>query len=268
MVNTLSTYILAVDLWIEYAQYSIGVSNIETTRSILERALTAAGLHVRDGCLLWDTLRELEHAHISLTEKNSEEWKKQINRVADVFKRQLSVPLLGMELTYQEWQEWFKSLPEGLVDPKPVEWGYEKAIKTLDDYKPFEDKLLSANSNEEFLYIYKEYIKIVKDPSTVLCLYERAAVTLCLVPDLWLNYCMYAFQLGEAAFKISSKALRNCPWSEELWITKLRIMEHLQRGEKEILSCFEQGNKLSNLYHSYASCLKISLILNKYCEYL
>lgn len=196
-------------------------------------------------------MRELEHAHVSLIEKDSEEWKAQINRLADVFKRQLSVPLLGIELTYQEWQEWFNSLPEGLVDSKPVEWGYEKAIKILEDYKFFEEKLLTVKSNEEVFNTYKEYIKIVKDPSTVLCLYERAALTLCLVPQLWLDYCMYAFQLGEAAFKISSRALRNCPWSEELWITKLRIMEHLQRDEKEVLACFEQGN----MFHTIFICI-------------
>lgn len=233
---------LAVELWIEYAQYSIGVSNIQTTRAILERGLTAAGLHVSDGSLLWDTLRELEYAHISLTEEGTEEWKIQIGRLAEVFRRQLSVPLLGMEQTHHEWKEWFKSLPEGLVDPKPVEWGYEKALKILESFKPFEEKLLNAKSNEEVFYTYQEYIKIVKDPSTVLCLYERAAVTLCLVPELWLNYCMFAFHLGEAAFKISSRALRNCPWSEELWITKLRVMEHLQKDEKEVLACFEKGN--------------------------
>ncbi|XP_018578605.1 squamous cell carcinoma antigen recognized by T-cells 3 isoform X1 [Anoplophora glabripennis] len=232
---------LSVELWIEYAQYSIGVSNIQTTRAIIERGLTAAGLHVSDGSLLWDTLRELEHAHISLTEEGSEEWKMQLGKLADVFKRQLSVPLLGMEQTYHEWQEWYKNLPEGLIDPKPIEWGYEKALKIVEDYKPFEEKLLEAKSNEELFNTYKEYIQIVKDPSTGLCLYERAAVTLCLIPELWLDYCMYAFQLGETAFKISSRALRNCPWSEELWITKLRIMEHLQKDEKEVLACFEKG---------------------------
>lgn len=184
----------------------------------------------------------MEHAHISLAEEGSEEWKIQIGRLAEVFKRQLSVPLMGMEQTYHEFQEWFISVPEGLVDSKPIEWGYEKALKILEGYKPFEEKLLAVKSNEELFNTYQEYIKVVKDPSTVLCLYERAAVTLCLVPELWLMYCMYSFHLGEAAFKISARALRNCPWSEELWISKLRIMEHLQKDEKEVLTSFEKGN--------------------------
>lgn len=71
---------VAIDLWAEYAQYSIGVSDLQTTRSILERALTAGGLHVTEGSLLWDTLRELENAHISLYSENSEEWQEQVAR--------------------------------------------------------------------------------------------------------------------------------------------------------------------------------------------
>lgn len=73
-------YFLAIELWIEYAQYSIGASELQTTRSILERGLTAGGLHVSEGSLLWDTLRELENAHISIHPKDSEEWKSQIMR--------------------------------------------------------------------------------------------------------------------------------------------------------------------------------------------
>lgn len=73
-------HFLAIDLWVEYAQFSIGASDLQKTRSILERALTSGGLHVSEGSLLWDTLRELENAHISLHPENSEEWKAQIGR--------------------------------------------------------------------------------------------------------------------------------------------------------------------------------------------
>ncbi|KAJ8978971.1 hypothetical protein NQ317_001443 [Molorchus minor] len=211
---------LCVELWIEYAQYSIGVSDVETTRSILERGLTAAGRHTSQGSLLWDTLRELEHAHLSLAPKESEEWKVQVNRLAE---------------------GWFSTLPEGLVDPNSIEWAYNNALKNLETYKPFEDRLLTANGDEEVYDIYKQYIKAVKDPSTILCLYERAATILCLFPNLWLDYCIYAFNLGEAALNISARALRNCPWNEELWVTKIRIMEKLSKDEKEVLDYFEQG---------------------------
>nr|CAH7761239.1 unnamed protein product [Callosobruchus chinensis] len=224
---------LSVELWMEYAQYSIGVSDLQTTRSIIERGLNCAGLHASEGHLLWDTLRELENAHLSLQEKDSEEWAAQVKRLGDIFKRQLSVPLMNMENTYEEWQQWYSSLPEALYDPKPVEWGYKKARKTLDDYRPFEERLLIAE-NEELDHIYREYIKMVKDPSTAICLYERAVLPLCLSPNVWADYCAYVMKLGETALKVAERALRNCPWSEELWIWKLRVLEWLQKDSKEV----------------------------------
>nr|XP_023029603.1 squamous cell carcinoma antigen recognized by T-cells 3 [Leptinotarsa decemlineata] len=231
---------LSVELWVEFAQFSIGACDVAKTRSVLEQGLTSAGLHASEGSLLWDTLRELENARVSLFPDNSEEWKNQLCKLADVFKRQLSVPLLNTENTYQEWQEWSKTLPEGLVDPKPVEWAYKKSKQLLEIYKEFEERLLTAESTE-LLNVYKEYIKVVKDPSTVLCLYERAVAALCLTPQLWEEYCMYAFKLGEVADKVSKRAVRNCPWSEELWILRLRILEACKKDKKIVLKCFEEG---------------------------
>lgn len=160
--------------------------------------------------------------------------------MAEVFKRQLSVPLLNMENTYEEWTEWFKTLPDGLIDSKYVDWGYKKALQALESYKPFEDQLLSAEETELFT-IYKEYIKIVKDPLTVLCLYERAVVDLCLSPNLWEDYINFSFKMEEAVLKVTKKALRNCPWSEELWIARLRALENYKKEENDIVNCFEEG---------------------------
>lgn len=162
-------------------------------------------------------------------------------RLADVFKRQLSVPLFGMENTYSEYQEWAKSLPEGLVDTKSVEWSYKKALSLLETYSPLEERILSAESNE-LHEVYREYIKMTqKDPSMVICLYERALVDLCLSPDIWDEYCMFLFNLGNTAIKVSERALRNCPWSEDLWITRMRILEKQGKNETEVLACLEQG---------------------------
>lgn len=151
-----------------------------------------------------------------------------------------------MENTYSEYQEWANSLPDGLVDTKSVEWLYKKALKLLETYKPLEEKLLSAETTE-LHDIYKEYIKLTqKDPSMVICLYERALIDLCLSPDIWNEYCMFLFNLGDSTVKVSARALRNCPWSEDLWITRLRILEKQGKEETEVLECFEQGMNIGN----------------------
>lgn len=144
-----------------------------------------------------------------------------------------------MENTYHEWTEWHSSLPEGLYDKEQVEWAYRKALKTLEAYTPFEDQLILEGG--ETYEVYTEYLDVVKDPSTKICLYERAVHTLCLVPNMWINYCLFTFKLGETANKVSKRALRNCPWSEDLWIMRLRILEHQGVEESDILKCFEEG---------------------------
>ncbi|KAL3285938.1 hypothetical protein HHI36_000456 [Cryptolaemus montrouzieri] len=233
---------LSVNLWQEYAQYAMDISNLESTRNILEKALNAAGLHASDGSLLWDFIREIELASLSVSSVGSEAWKEQVARVVEIFRRQLSIPLIGMENTYDEWKEWLKTLPEDFkINAEPIEWGYQKALKLLETYKPFEDELTIAENENELHEIYKRYIDSVKDPSTVICLYERAVSQLCLDPSLWLNYCEYTFKLGEVALKTCTRSLRNCPWSEELWVMKLRILENLNTEENEVLSSFEKG---------------------------
>lgn len=98
----------------EYVLFLIGLGDSDATRNVINRALGAAGMHTAEGSRVWNTLRELELAHLSPLEPMSEPWKLQLGRVADVYKRQLSVPLLGMEETYEELKLSVQELPEGM----------------------------------------------------------------------------------------------------------------------------------------------------------
>lgn len=57
------------DIWLEYAQYSIGgmgsPGGIDKVRSIFERAVTAVGLHRTKGQTVWEAYREFENAILS-----------------------------------------------------------------------------------------------------------------------------------------------------------------------------------------------------------
>ncbi|XP_022255961.1 squamous cell carcinoma antigen recognized by T-cells 3-like [Limulus polyphemus] len=57
---------LSVPLWLEYAQFSIGCMGVkdgmENARSVFERAITAVGLHVTQGAMIWEAYREFENA--------------------------------------------------------------------------------------------------------------------------------------------------------------------------------------------------------------
>lgn len=132
MHSILPDMIAAVELWQEYIQFALGFLEIEEVRAILEKGLNAAGMHVSQGSLLWDMLREIELAHLSTAKPETDEWQSQLDRVYEVFKRQLSVPLLDMENTHEEFNQWLQQLPEEhRKDTKAVTWGYNKALKTL-----------------------------------------------------------------------------------------------------------------------------------------
>ena len=62
-------YVLAVDLWLDYAIFMIpdrfdSDEALQPVRGIFERAIMAVGLHVAKGGELWDSYRETEQAYL------------------------------------------------------------------------------------------------------------------------------------------------------------------------------------------------------------
>lgn len=60
-----------MSVWLEYVQFSIGnigetwaESGLEAVRETFERAITAVGIHVTQGCLIWEAYREFETAYL------------------------------------------------------------------------------------------------------------------------------------------------------------------------------------------------------------
>lgn len=55
---------IGIDLWLEYVQFSIGCMSDtigdDIIREIMERALTAGGLHVPNGNVLYEVYNEFE----------------------------------------------------------------------------------------------------------------------------------------------------------------------------------------------------------------
>jgi len=98
----------AVKVWLEYVQYSIGGMSedggLASVRDTFERALTAVGIHVAMGSMLWEAYREFESAMLAGLQPtpgsvaDAEAVKQidtQMKRIAKLFQRQLSVPLVG-----------------------------------------------------------------------------------------------------------------------------------------------------------------------------
>lgn len=70
ILKSLNITFAAVEIWLEYVHFTIGYmaepdGSIDKVRSVFERALMSAGLHVPKGALLWESYREFEHIVLS-----------------------------------------------------------------------------------------------------------------------------------------------------------------------------------------------------------
>lgn len=208
------SFLAAVDIWVEYVHFAISYmaepdGSIEKVRTVFERALMAAGLHVPKGDLLWESYREFEqiilsgmvciftlhcmdlfrpravyicvyvcaccyrtlfflvgsYIQMSICEEENADLSEQLKRVANLFKRQLSVPLLNMEKTFIAFEEWLDKYKanwtiasgkpdSALVEKCNVELAFKKALSRLQQIKPYEEVLVRNMHDNLFVNVY------------------------------------------------------------------------------------------------------------------
>ncbi|NXM36323.1 SART3 protein, partial [Oxyruncus cristatus] len=241
------------EIWLEYAQYSIGgigqEGGIEKVRSVFERALTAVGLHVTKGTALWEAYREFENAILETAQpapgsvpspEQQQVLCSQLEKIHTLFRRQLGIPLLDMEASYAEYEEWSEEpIPETTIK------NYKKALQQLEKCKPYEEALLGAETPK--LAEYQAYIDFemkAGDPARIQLIYERALAENCLVPDLWARYNQYLdrqLKVKELVLSAHDRAVRNCPWTVGLWIRYLLAMERHRVDHSIISEMFEKA---------------------------
>jgi len=107
----------------------------------------------------------------------------------------------------------------------------EKTTAAVEQRKPFEDVLLdlaNAGSLENFVgYIDFEKRNKPLDTFAVRALFERALKVHCLVADLWVSYTSFLdrnLQVQKVVLATYERAVRNCPWSADLWTGYLRAL--------------------------------------------
>ncbi|RUS77540.1 hypothetical protein EGW08_014694 [Elysia chlorotica] len=265
----------SVPLWLEFVQYSIGrmgeEDGLTTIRAAFEQALVAVGLHASQGVNIWEAYREFENAISAglmpqpgavVTKEQEEAFTVQNQRVASLFKRQLAVPLLGMDLTLQEYKDWRgeETVSNDIMD------GYNKAQKIMEQIQALEDRL-SATSPPK-LEVYQEYIQFelkADDPARVQCVYERALKDHCLVPELWLQYTNYVNKLKvkKQIKETYERALRNCPWASQLWANYLLALERQNTDFKQMKELADRS-----LSVGFTDAADYLLIWCQYCDYL
>uniref|UniRef100_H3AFF2 Spliceosome associated factor 3, U4/U6 recycling protein n=1 Tax=Latimeria chalumnae TaxID=7897 RepID=H3AFF2_LATCH len=236
------------EIWLEYAQYSIGgmgqEGGIGKVRDVFERALTAVGLHMTKGAAIWEAYREFENAILG-TLQQQETLDAQIEKIHSLFRRQVAVPLLDMEATYAEYEEWSEeSIPETVTRL------YKKALQQMEKCKPYEETLqvlawLVAETPK--LAEYQAYIDFELkegDPARIQLIFERALAENCLVPDLWARYTRYLdrqLKIKDLVLSAHLRAVRNCPWTVGLWKSYLLALERHDADHQTVSDTFEKA---------------------------
>ncbi|XP_054466241.1 squamous cell carcinoma antigen recognized by T-cells 3 [Anoplopoma fimbria] len=241
------------DIWLEYAQYSIGgmgsPGGMDKVRSIFERAVTNVGLHMTKGHTVWEAYREFENAILSTvqpppgripTREEQDRLKTQIERIHTLFRRQLAVPLMDMEATYAEYEEWSEN---GVAET--VIHQYKKALQQMAKYKSFEESLIVAEPPK--LAEYQSYIEFEfkeGDPARIQIIFERTLGENCLVPDMWAKYTTYLdrqLKIKDIVLSAHERAVRNCPWTMGLWKSYLLALERHGADHQTVSEVFEKA---------------------------
>ena len=236
---------VSVPLYLEYCQFALGSVGTEEgnkrARGVFEEAITAVGLNVNGGGVIWDAYREFELALMQCSPGNQA----QRERVEKLFKRQLAVPLLDMEATMEEYLQF---TGQGKPD-KAVEAPFKQAKQMLEERKKFEESLLqSAEDADKNRAVYKEYLDFeiaAGQPTRITCLYERRATQHCLVPEVWSEYVGFLdaqLKIADVSLPVHERAVRNCTWSGDLWCAYMRALERYgQVGESRVTLVFERA---------------------------
>ncbi|KAH9287575.1 hypothetical protein KI387_031692, partial [Taxus chinensis] len=255
---------MSVPLWSDYLNFmqecdeSVSQCTQEGTakiRALFERALTAAGLHMSEGGKLWTAYREFEQALLITMEENDGKVKsKQVDRIRNIFRRQLSVPLVDMDATLEDYKAWEQQQGNVIrIDiehltgfPSIVIAAYRKAVEMYKSRADHEEKLaVGKNADTKQLQHYLNYINFEKssgDPARVQVLYERAITEFPVVTELWLDYTHYldsSLKVPHIIKAVYARAVRSCPWVEALWAKYMLALERFDASEEELSRVFE-----------------------------
>ncbi|XP_011641239.1 squamous cell carcinoma antigen recognized by T-cells 3-like [Pogonomyrmex barbatus] len=267
---------MSVEVWILYLRFNIECMDtdekgIENVRRLFERALDAVGLHITKGAIIWEAYQEYESMLLAslmpLVDSNNKK-KAQLERIGNLYKRELNIPLFDITNIYENYCSWREKYGTE-IDDKLISECYKRNLEKMKIYLSYEEKLVSAQGPDELLDAYKKYILYMKheNPDIVTVLYERAITDLSLETSIWLDYITYLENKSRIECildPIYQRATRNIPWCSTIWQKWMRSYEEWKKHISEIQTLLE--NALSagfstaedyrNLWLTYLECLR------------
>ncbi|THD24534.1 Squamous cell carcinoma antigen recognized by T-cells 3 [Fasciola hepatica] len=153
-----------VDIWLEYCHFAIGNYEPGSSESaavayeIFESALSHQGLNVASGIVLWEVYREFQFLILAqLPKDETQKIDEHLRKIDKLFRRQLSVPLMNMQSTLAEYEDFLKGVGSSLYpsensnSPIPADCmeDYKKALAQLESLLEYEEKIENLSDQDD-----------------------------------------------------------------------------------------------------------------------
>ncbi|XP_050068573.1 squamous cell carcinoma antigen recognized by T-cells 3 [Anopheles maculipalpis] len=228
----------SAEVALEFAELAMKTTSKDIADRIWKTLIPTYGLHTVKGRSIFEAYRE-----DTLT-KNGDS-PASFNRLARIYEQELKIPLRNMEDSYIEYKLLCEKYKEVItdLDAEKFERRYKQAKEALQRMLPHETALaaLDAHCHQERADLYRKYIadcQTVLDDDEVQILYERMVTECCLDGTVWHDYVRYLHRcppdpeenptspvFRQTEIDLVNRALRNCTWSAELYVEKMRIVE-------------------------------------------
>ncbi|XP_058062815.1 squamous cell carcinoma antigen recognized by T-cells 3 [Anopheles bellator] len=237
----------SAEVALEFAGLALKTENKTIAERIWNILIPTYALHTFKGRSIFEAYRE------DVLAKNGDSVES-FNRVARIYEQELKIPLRNMEDSYIEYKllcEKYKSMLTDL-DEEKFERRYKQAKAALQHMLPHETALaaLESHQHQERAELYRKYIADCRseiDDDEKQILYERMVTECCLDGTVWLDYLRYlrhfppdpddnpsSIVFRQTPLDLVNRALRNCTWSAELFVEKMRIVEREQKASSKM----------------------------------
>ncbi|CAO3571089.1 unnamed protein product [Mortierella alpina] len=279
---------LSIKIWKSYIDYatqefqeSVDLSESEIVvskedmRRIFKEADKYTGHHIPESHIIWNCWRDFELQLMAAQTPASPE---DVKRVKTMYLERIAIPHADQESTFSSLSSFVSQYDNSDYENTMVQNNktMSNTRKLLSEREKFEQDLISTGNSLEAFMSYLEY---ESSPARRLfarlrTLFERAVAVHCLVPAVWNDYGSFLMSSNprnkqydldpSEVLSIAEKAVRNCPWSGDLWENRFLLMEIHMRSEDEVNAVF--ASALSNLI-LLASPQELSKMLVARCSH-
>uniref|UniRef100_A0A182QHB1 RRM domain-containing protein n=1 Tax=Anopheles farauti TaxID=69004 RepID=A0A182QHB1_9DIPT len=228
----------SAEVALEFAELAMKTTSKDISERIWKTLIPTYGLHVLKGRSIFEAYRE------DILTKNGDS-PASFNQLARIYEQELKIPLRNMEDSYIEYKllcEKYKDVITDL-DEEKFERRYKQAKEALQRMLSHENALaaLGQHCYQDKANAYRKYIadcQSLLDDDEVQILYERMVTECCLDETVWVDYVRYLHRcppdsednptspvFRQTELDLVNRALRNCTWSAELFVEKMRIVE-------------------------------------------